>query len=709
MKRFLIVLVSLSLTGLLFPLYSQINTDRVFANGRNALYFEDYILSIQYFNQVIRAKPYLPEPYLYRAMAKFNLDDYKGAENDATLCIERNPFLYQAYQCRGAARQNLGDYVGAEQDYSKGLDLKPEDRQLLTNRGIALLQGKNLDEAEKNFNNLIRIQPKYPQAYLLRGSMFAEKGDTAKAYEDFSKAIALDKYFAPSYGQRGLLYLQQKDYKDALSDFDQAIRLDGSNVGYYINRGLVRYYQNDLRGAMADYDAVVGIDSRNIVARFNRGLLRAQVGDDNRAIEDFNIVIEQEADNFMAIYNRAILREQTGDYRGAITDINLVLKEYPNFIPGYYYRSELKRRINDVKGADSDHWYAYDLEQQLRAERNKGKVVTGKAVLSASEAEDMADNPGAGDKTREKSDKDIAKFNRLVVYDKDEQQDSRYEGGLRGRVQDNQVRVDLKPQFVITYYERNEGLRTLSRSDRMVSDYNQRRLLKLDLKITNQEAALTDDQAEFHFKSINDYSLAIAGNENDLNAYFGRAIDFMVLQDLTEAMKDLNRIIELNPKFAMAYFNRAVVRYKLTELEKYNTDNQENNELTLNIQNLKKKSAPGAQYPTAPVLENKTDNKRIYDQELIVRDYDEVLKINPDFVYAYFNRANIRGAQKDFRAALHDYNEAIQRDPDFAEAYFNRGLTRLYLGDTQRGIEDLSKAGELGIVDAYSIIKRMTE
>ena len=46
--------------------------------------------------------------------------------------------------------------------------------------------------------------------------------------------------------------------------------------------------------------------------------------------------------------------------------------------------------------------------------------------------------------------------------------------------------------------------------------------------------------------------------------------------------------------------------------------------------------------------------------------------------------------------------------PDFAEAYFNRGLTHLSLGDANRGIADLSKAGELGIINAYSIIKRMT-
>ena len=113
-------------------LFAQINTDRVLAIGRNALYFEDYVLSIQYFNQVIKSKPWLAEPYFYRAVAKINLDDFKGAEEDCTLCLQRNPFLTQAYYARGIARQSQEKYDEAIDDYQKGLEFKPEDRQMLT-------------------------------------------------------------------------------------------------------------------------------------------------------------------------------------------------------------------------------------------------------------------------------------------------------------------------------------------------------------------------------------------------------------------------------------------------------------------------------------------------------------------------------------------------------------------------------------------------
>ena len=106
-KRILTVL-------LLFPtlVCAQINTERVMTIARNALYFEDYVLSIQYFNQVINAKPYLYEPYFFRALAKVNLEDYQGAEADCDEAIKRNPFVVGAYQVRGLARIRQSKFDG---------------------------------------------------------------------------------------------------------------------------------------------------------------------------------------------------------------------------------------------------------------------------------------------------------------------------------------------------------------------------------------------------------------------------------------------------------------------------------------------------------------------------------------------------------------------------------------------------------------------
>ena len=55
--------------------------------------------------------------------------------------------------------------------------------------------------------------------------------------------------------------------------------------------------------------------------------------------------------------------------------------------------------------------------------------------------------------------------------------------------------------------------------------------------------------------------------------------------------------------------------------------------------------------------------------------------------------------------AADDYTKAIELNPSFAEAYYNRGLLQIYMKDTRKGCLDISKAGELGIKEAYKVLK----
>ena len=94
------------------------------------------------------------------------------------------------------------------------------------------------------------------------------------------------------------------------------------------------------------------------------------------------------------------------------------------------------------------------------------------------------------------------------------------------------------------------------------------------------------------------------------------------------------------------------------------------------------------------------------DYRLVKSDLDKVLELVPDFAFAYYNRANVNVGLNDYKAAIVDYTAAIELNGDFAEAYFNRGLSRIYTGNVREGVSDLSKAGELGMYQAYNVIKR---
>ena len=75
---------------------------------------------------------------------------------------------------------------------------------------------------------------------------------------------------------------------------------------------------------------------------------------------------------------------------------------------------------------------------------------------------------------------------------------------------------------------------------------------------------------------------------------------------------------------------------------------------------------------------------------------------------AYFNKGNILFELEEYALARAAYHKAIELKPDFGEAYYNRGYILLKSGHQTEGIADLSKAGELGIIPAYNLIKRLS-
>ncbi|MFV0397882.1 MAG: tetratricopeptide repeat protein [Bacteroidales bacterium] len=688
-----------------FSVQAQINTDKMLANARNALYFEDYVLSIQYFNQVIRAKPHLAEPYFYRAIAKLSLEDFRGAEEDCTMAIERHPYITDAYMCRGIARQNLNDLDGAISDYQTGLIRSPENKTFLTNIAICYTTKKEYDEAEKAFDKLIKTYPSMPNAYMARGSMYLEKGDTINAVNDIGKALKLDKYNSRAYALRGILRFEKKEYQGALDDLNEAIKLEPNFIAYILNRGIVRYHLNDLRGTMADYDLVITYDPSNLIALYNRGLLRMQVGDNNRAIEDFTKVLMIEPDNYFAYYNRSLLNSEVGNFRNAIEDITMVIERYPQFVPAYYLRSEAKRKLQDRDGAEKDYWTALTIERDYR----EGKLKNNSS-LANSDSTLVDDNSDSDEKVRKAEDKNINKFNRLMMANNENTTLKReFENELRGRVQDRNTNVDLQPMFLLTYYERTDKISQAIVYLQSIEEFNRRGDLKWTIKVTNDLAPLTEDQIARHFESIDAYSKQIGNNrQNDVINYFGRSIDFMLVQDYSSAIEELDRVLEKDPNFTLALYNRAVLRYK--QLEYQRSANKSENEFissgSLNLSPSSRRNSSNQGFASAMLNQNE-DRNTSYEQ--VVKDLDKLIAIEPSNFYAIYNRGNIKCAEKNYRYAIIDYTEAIRIEPDFAEAYYNRGLVYLFLGDNQKGIMDLSKAGEMGIVSAYNIIKRISD
>ena len=646
---------------------AQLNTERIMEIGRNALYFEDYVLSIQYFNKVVESKPFLHEPYFFRGLAKFYLDDYKGAEKDLDKAIEKNPYVSRSYQLRGMCRAKNDSLAAAEADFRMAIKYDPQNPILWQNLAATAYQGEQWGRAAEVVDSLLLFAPRYTTAYLMRAQIAMKLEDSITALRMADEAVKTDAYSCDVYEMRALVNAEYGRYDVAEENLDVAISLLPGRVGSYINRALVRYHRYNLQGAMSDYDMALYIEPADFIAHYNRGLLRMQLGDDNRAIEDFDFVLGVDSDNTMARFNRALLRDQTGDLLGAIEDYSRVLADYPNFEYGYQCRAAARRKVGDAKGATADE--AWLLERMTA-------VQTGQAKQAPS-----ADNE---DKTRKRSDRNVRNYNKMMVAD--EEYGENYATEYRGKVQNRNIPVEPEPMFALTYYKDAQELRAPAYY-KPLEDMNSQGAFSYKVLITNCERALAAHEVDRHFANIDSLSKSIADNPENIYYRLSRALDYYLVQDLTAAIDDLDAAFTLQGELWIVYFTRAFVRYKLLESELLSKMNSKNSGVAVK----RDTSVPNMNYM------------------LIKSDLDKVVELMPDFEYGFYNRANLLMDLNDFKGAVVDYTEAIKINPRFAEAYFNRGLANMYMGNTEAGVADLSKAGELGIYSAYNAIKRNKE
>jgi tetratricopeptide (TPR) repeat protein len=653
---------------------AQWNTERILAIGQNALYFEDYVLSIQYFNQVVKIKPYLAEPYLNRAIAKIQLGDYQGGDKDCSLAIEINPFLPQAYYARGFARRKMGFFNEAIADFTKALEFSPNSLYLLMSRMDARENVKDYTGAMTDLDAYLKLSPKTYSVLYEKGRIQLEMKDTIGAEKSFDQFILKDSSNCLSWSSRAILRMQKNNTDGALKDYTEAIKRNSNYVGDYINRGIINVEKKNYKQALADYDKAVKIDKNNALAYYNRGLLRANLGDNNNALSDLNIVIKLDSANTEALLRKAMLESTIGEYKNSIRDYKTIISRYQYFIPAYLGIADNEASLGNQKGAFQYRQTASNIEKNKDYINRKNKENI------------QAKNKLAANSQKSSTNRKTELFNRFASDNVDDTDtESKYTDATRGAVQDKYTDVVNERNFILTYYAKVDEIRHTNLYYPTLVQYNKENKLSSILKITNNELALTSELINTHFEAINELSSKLT-NDNNADIYFNRALEFSMVQDFKSAIEDLNKAISLRPDFMLAYFCRANIRYKLVDYNK----NQDQNSNAI-IERSKK---------------NIAEKQSLFDVEMMMRDYEKANELNPDFSFAYFNKANILCTQKDFQTAIANYSKCIEIDPDFAEAYFNRGLTYLFVGEDAKGLADLSKSGELGIYKSYNLIQR---
>lgn len=637
--------------------FAQYNTDRVLNAGRSALYYEDYVLSIQYFNSIITLKPFLYEPWFFRGVAKYYLDDYTGAESDCTEAMKLNPYVVGMYELRGLCRIRRKDYQGAIADYDTAIKYAPTEQGFWFNRAVCRMEDGDYDTANLEIDSMLTRWKRFAKAWQLKAEVSLRQKDTLQAGIYLDKALEQDPYDGNIWSMRALVSMNGRQWHDADKQLSKAIHYKPTAAALYVNRALARYNINNLRGAMADYDKAIDLEPNNFLAHYNRGQLRIQVGDDNRAIEDFDFILSLEPDNIMAVFNRAILLDRTGDLHGAIRDYTKVIEQFPNFWTGLQCRAECYRKLGQTAKAEADEY------RVMKAQMDKSLGIQPRWSQSKTK------------EVRKQSDIDPDKYSQLVEAD-EQSLDHEYASAYRGKVQNRRVNDEMMPLYSLSYLRNNNGVKGYIAFVAEVEHLNgpssaSSPATAPQIYVTCSPGTLNESDANTYFSLIGTLTARINETDADLcDLLLRRAVAYSVTQNLEDAIADLNALIDTDSTSALAYWQRAVCQARFNELD------------------------------TSGGIDSRLRSVRVLD------DLAQAIALMPSNAYIYYDRGCLHAADKNYALAIDDFSRAISIEPNLAEAYFNRGLVRINSGDKAAGINDLSKAGELGLYNAYSIIKK---
>ena len=176
---------------------------------------------------------------------------------------------------------------------------------------------------------------------------------------------------------------------------------------------------------------------------------------------------------------------------------------------------------------------------------------------------------------------------------------------------------------------------------------------------------LTDSLTALIWKSKKD--------EDTKKLLLQRAVANTVVQSYGEAIDDLNTYIGIDAENPLAFWQRGVCEAMTNEVS----------------------AQQGVDYQ----IRNAS----------AMSDFNRALELDPSNAYVYYDRGNLYFAQGDYGKAIEDYTRALDNNKGLAEAFFNRGLARIHSGQRPEGVADLSKAGELGLYIAYSMIKKYSK
>lgn len=498
-----------------------------------------------------------------------------------------------------------------------------------------------------------------------------------------------------------LFLIHNDDLYPLLDALTEAIEIDPSEGQFLTIRSLVRIKIKDDVGALADLSSAIQIGPTNKDNYYLHGLLSYQADDDQTALSDFTHIIQSEASP-LALYYRARIHEHLGLYNDVVHDATSALeylredeesiasnstdRHFPqqNIENILRHSLSLRTELLIVRGEGYYHLNEYqkadmDFMDVLQSQTDHAislyfRGMIAFSVMKYPEASQFLERSLQSDLDQEKQ--ISAHLVRGICL---------YEGKqIPAALEELRIAINLNPNHPEVRNTRATILNEIGEHELAVKDCNH--LLASDSK--DCQALLTRAKSlialQQYKQGLDDLNLIVNLVQNKLvvfeldTVYLERGRAFFNLQDYTSAVLDFQRVVEINPSHAGAYFRLGMARLNAKDfkaaIECFNKAEQNqfgNPELFF-------------MRGTAFELSGQSNNA--------ILEYSKAINENPSNPMVFFRRASLFILSGDWEAALGDLNRTLELDPNYFEALSLRGVYFFNTNNYGVALHDLEKA-----------------
>ncbi len=198
-------------------------------------------------------------------------------------------------------------------------------------------------------------------------------------------------------------------------------------------------------------------------------------------------------------------------------------------------------------------------------------------------------------------------------------------------------------------------------------------------------------QNKYH-EALSLLNRVIDADNKNTEAFNARGVVYFELKDLTNALLDYDKAIELNPDPYRPFYNRALLK-------------------------MAQGNADGSLKDFAEAIKRQSDNAEIYvsrgqllaalnQTDAALLDFREAIKYDTHNAAAWYNQGNLQFKQELFEQAVASFQVATKSDPTFGKAYHALGIAQLMQKQDKLGCLNLKQANKLGYVSAKVAIEQ---